>query len=176
MKSQEKKREFIRLRAEGKSLRAIEAEIEVCKSTLSEWDRELAAEISRLRGENLEELYTSYGMAREARIRRIGDTLRRIDTALDGVDLSALSPEKLLDYKLKYQAALKEEYKAGAGADVSGEAEDTLEALRDLYRRTASGETSFSEAKAELSILDHVVDGYQRANPFDMFLKPSMIP
>lgn len=169
MKSQEQKREFIRLRAEGKSLRAIEAEIGVSKSSLSEWEKELRADIERLRAENLEELYSSYGMAKEARIRRIGDTLRRIDSALDEVDLSALSPEKLLDYKLKYQAALKDEYTAPA-ADVSGEAGETLEALRNLYRRTASGETALPAAKIELAILDHVVDGYQRANPYESFL------
>lgn len=171
MKKQEQKTEFIRLRAEGRSLRAIAEEIGVSKSTLSEWEKELRAEVDRLRAENLEELYSSYGMAKEARIRRIGETLRRIDTALDAVDLSALSPEKLLDYKLKYQAALKEEYKTGAGADVSGEAGDTLEALRSLYRRASAGDTSLPEAKIELAILDHVVDGYERANPFDMFMK-----
>ncbi len=169
MKSQEQKREFIRLRAEGKSLRAIEAEIGVSKSSLSEWEKELRADIERLRAETLEELYSSYGMAKEARIRRIGDTLRRIDSALDEVDLSALPPEKLLDYKLKYQAALKDEYTAPA-ADVSGEAKDTLEALRNLYHRTAAGETALPAAKIELAILDHVVDGYQRANPYESFL------
>ena len=171
MKKQEQRTEFIRLRAEGRSLRAIAEEIGVSKSTLSEWEKELRAEVDRLRAENLEELYSSYGMAKEARIRRIGETLRRIDTALDAVDLSALSPEKLLDYKLKYQAALKDEYTPSAGADVSGEAGDTLEALRNLYRRTASGETALPAAKIELAILDHVVDGYERANPFDMFMK-----
>lgn len=169
MKSQEQKTDFIRLRAEGRSLRAIEAEIGVSKSTLSEWDKALSAEVSALRAESLEELYSSYGMAKEARIRRIGETLRRIDSALDEVDLSALPPEKLLDYKLKYQAALKDEYTAPA-ADVSGEAGDTLEALRNLYRRTASGETALPAAKIELAILDHVVDGYQRANPYESFL------
>lgn len=169
MKSQEQKLNFIRLRAEGKSLRAIEAEINVSKSTLSEWDKELSADISRLRAENLEELYSAYGMAKEARIRRLGDTLRRIDSALDEVDLSALPPEKLLDYKLKYQAALKNEYQASAGEDISGAADNTLEALRNLYRRTSAGETSLPAAKVELAILDHVVDGYERANPFELF-------
>lgn len=166
MKSAEQKQDFIRLRAEGKSYRAIETEIGVSRSTLSEWEKELRADIDRLRADNLEELYTSYGMAREARIRRIGDTLRRIDTALDNVDLSTLSPEKLLDYKLKYQAALKDEYSAPA-ADVSGEAENALEALRDLYRRTASGEITLSKAKAEADMIEKVVSGYTRTRPFE---------
>lgn len=166
MKQQEHKTEFIRLRAEGKSLRSIASEIGVSKSTLSEWDKQLSAEVSQLRRENLEELYSSYGMAKEARIQRIGDTLRRIDEALAQVDLSALSPEKLLDYKLKYQAALREEYTAPA-AEVSGEAEGTLEALRDLYRRTASGDLSIDKAKAEAALIDKVVAGYNRTRPLD---------
>ena len=108
-------------------------------------------------------------MAREARIRRIGDTLRRIDEALADVDLSALPPEKLLDFKLKYSTALRDEYTATAYTEASGAANDTLEAIQDLYRRTASGETSSEQAKTELSILDHMVDGYNRANPLEMF-------
>lgn len=166
MKQQEQRTEFIRLRAEGKSLRSIAAEIGVSKSTLSEWDKSLSAEVSRLRAENLEELYTTYGMAKEARIQRIGDTLRRIDEALSEVDLSALSPEKLLDYKLKYQAALAEEYTAPA-AEVSGEAESTLEALKGLYKRVASGELSIDKAKTEAALIDKVVAGYNRTRPLD---------
>ena len=108
-------------------------------------------------------------MAREARIRRIGDTLRRIDEALADVDLSALPPEKLLDFKLKYSAALRDEYTASATTDATGAAEDTLEAIQALYRRTASGDTTIEQAKTELNIIDHMVDGYQRANPFDVF-------
>lgn len=169
MKTADKKRDFIRLRAEGKSYRAIEQEIGVSRSTCGEWERELRADIDALRHESLEELYTQYGMAREARIRRIGETLRRIDEALADVDLSALPPERLLDFKLKYSAALREEYSAAAPMEATGAATDTLEAIQELYRRTASGDTTVEQAKTELSILDHMVDGYQRANPFEMF-------
>ena len=166
MKQQEQRTEFIRMRAEGKSLRAIAAEIKVSKSTLSEWEKELRAEVERLRAENLEELYTTYGMAKEARIQRVGDTLRRIDEALAQVDLSSISPEKLLDYKLKYQAALRDEYTAPA-AEVSGEAENTLEALRGLYRRVASGEITVDKAKTEAALIEKVVAGYNRTRPLD---------
>lgn len=169
MKSQEKKTEFIRLRAEGRSLRAISAELGVSKSTLSEWEKALSEEISQLRRDNLEELYSAYGMAKEARIRRLGDTLRRIDTELERSELTDVSPEKLLMYKLKYEAALREEYTAPA-ADVSGEAEETLETLIDLYRRTVSGEISLDRAKTEASLIDKVVSGYTRTRPLaDLF-------
>lgn len=169
MKTADKKRDFIRLRAEGKSYRAIEQEIGVSRSTCGEWERELRADIDALRHESLEELYTQYGMAREARIRRIGETLRRIDEALADVDLSALPPERLLDFKLKYSAALREEYSAAAPMEATGAATDTLETIQELYRRTASGDTTVEQAKTELSILDHMVDGYNRANPLDIF-------
>lgn len=169
MKPNAKKLDFIRLRAEGKSYRAIEAEIGVSRSTCSEWERELSADIARLRQESLEELYNTYGMAREARIRRLGGTLQRIDEALEAVDFSQLSPERLLDLKLKYTAALREEYTPMAYTDASGEAKDTLTAIQDLYRRTASGDTTTDQAKTELNILDHMVDGYNRANPLEMF-------
>ena len=48
-------------------------------------------------------------MTKEARIKKLGDTLEGINTALDGADLSTIPPEKLLDFKLKYTEALKEE-------------------------------------------------------------------
>lgn len=166
MKSADKKREFIRLRAEGKSYRAIEAETGISRSTCSEWAHELRSDIDRLRQESLEELYAEYGMMREARIRRIGDTLRRIDEALAEADLTQLSPERLLDFKLKYNAALRDEYSA-APMEVTGADSDTLEAIQDLYRRTASGETTTTQAKAELNILEHMADGYSRQNPFE---------
>ena len=171
MKTTDKKTEFVRLRAEGMSYRKIQEEIGVSRSTCSEWEKQLRDEIHSLRQANLDELYISYGMAREARIRRIGDTLRRIDDALAQVDLTKIAPEKLLDFKLKYSAALREEYNT-ATADATGEAQDTLEAIQDLYRRTASGDTTAGQAKTELSILNNMALEYNRANPInisDMF-------
>ena len=169
MKQQEHKADFIRLRAEGRSLRAISAELGVSKSTLSTWDKALSEDIAKLRAENLEELYSSYGMAKEARIRRLGDTLRRIDSALDAVDLSALPPEKLLLYKLKYQEALRDEY-SPTGPDITGDAENTLEAIRNLYRRTSAGDTALPAARVELAILDKAAKGYSNIDPFDVMM------
>lgn len=170
MKPAEKKLEFIRLRADGKSLRAIEKELSVSRSTLSEWEKELSAEIYQLRQDNLTALYETYGAAREARIRRIGETLSRIDAALDKVNFEEISPEKLLDYKLKYQNALRDEYSSSAFTEATGAAEDTLEAFKDIRRRAASGEITTDQAKTEINLLDHMVDGYRRKNPLeDMF-------
>lgn len=167
MKTTDKKQEYIRLRAQGKSYRAIEAETGISRSTCSEWDKELSQEIARLRQDELEALYTEYGMMREARIRRMGDTLRRIDEALEAVDFTKLSPERLLDFKLKYEAALRDEYNATAPLDATGAASDTLLVMQNLYRRIATGETTANQAKTELNVIDHMIDSYQRANPFE---------
>lgn len=169
MKKTEQKLEYIKLRAEGKSYRAIEAEIGIAKSTCSEWDKELRGEIDELKKEQLEEIYNSYGMAKEARIRRIGETLNKIDQALAEVDFKTIAPEKLLDYKLKYQAALRDEYSVPA-PETSGAPKDTLEALQGLYRRLTIGETSTDQAKSELNVIDHIVDANNRNTPLsEMF-------
>lgn len=171
MKPTEKKMEFIRLRADGKSLRSIEKELEVGRSTLSQWEKELSEDVNQLRQDNLTALYETYGAAREARIRRIGETLSRIDAALDKVNFEEISPEKLLDFKLKYQNALRDEYSSSAFVEATGAAEDTLEAFKDVRRRAASGEITTDQAKTEINILDHMVDGYRRKNPMeDLFM------
>ncbi len=165
MKPADKKLAFIRLRAEGKSYRAIEAEIGVSRTTCSKWEKDLSQEIARLKAENLEALYIEYGMLREERIRRIGDALRRIDSALEKADLTQLSPDKLLTLKLKYQAALKEEYTSTASTELTGEAGDVLEAIQTLYRRFVSGEATAEQVKTETALIDTIVPKYRRAHP-----------
>jgi len=41
-------------------------------------------------------------MVKEACITQLGETLNHINKALDQKDLNELSPDRLLDYKLKY--------------------------------------------------------------------------
>lgn len=166
MKTADKKMEFIRLRAEGKSYRTIEAEAGISRSTCSEWEKELRGEVARLRQERMEEVYTSYGMAKEARIRRLGETLGRIDSALAEADLTTIAPEKLLDLMLKYASALREEYAPAAYTLTEGTGEETLEAVIDLQNRVATGETTPDQAKTELTLIGKVAGEYSRAHPF----------
>lgn len=113
LKPQEMKDNFIFLRAEGKSYQAIAAELHISKSTCTAWERELKNAIAERKAANLEELYNAYAMTREARIRKIGETLTAIDAALDKADLSQIDPAKLLDFKLKYTGGFThEEYRS----------------------------------------------------------------
>ena len=139
MKSAAIKNEFINMRAQGKSYSAIATSLKISKSTCAAWEQELKDQIAMLKQEQLNGLYEAYYMTKEARIRKLGDTLKNIDTALDGIDLTQIPPEKLLDFKLKYMEALKEEYMGTAPAyqfDEEVTPDGILLALGDLLNRS----------------------------------------
>lgn len=163
MKPQETKAEFIKLRAEGRSYSYIADKLHISKSTCTEWERELKTQIAELKQEQLNELYSSYYMTKEARIKKLGDTLETINTALAGADLSALSPDKLLDFKLKYTEALKEEYTGTAKPfTFSGKIEprDIVTALGDLLDRIRAGEVTTEQAQRESAVIANLLKAY----------------
>lgn len=172
----EKKHEFIRLRAEGRSYRDIEAEIGVSRSTCSAWAQELEAEIAITRSENLSALYTEYGLTKEARIKRLGQTLQRIDEALDEIDLSEMPPEKLLGMKLKYAEALKAEYTgAEAPLPIGGDraSESAMFYLySDLVDRLRSGNISTQQARIEIEAYQRMEHAYSAATTEYVFGTP----
>lgn len=163
MKSQEMKHEFIRMRAEGLSYDRIAETLHISKATCTAWEKELKAEISQLQQEALNGLYTTYGMAKEARIRRIGDTLRRVDEALASADLSELPPEKLLDFKLKYSQALKEEFTGltpPPAFEQGGTPEELQAALTDIYQRVRKGDITAAQAGEEIKALTSILQAW----------------
>jgi hypothetical protein len=163
MKPQEEKTEFIKLRAEGKSYGFIADALHISKSTCTSWERELKDQIAQLKREQLNELYDSYFMTREARIKKLGDTLLNINTALDHSDLSAVSPEKLLDFKLKYTEALKAEYidiNPPRRLGTNFKAQDILMALGNLLDRIRAGEVSMEQAGRESLVIGNILKSY----------------
>jgi hypothetical protein len=103
------KNQFIAMRAEGKSFTTICEKLNIAKSTCSEWEKMFNAQIAELKQQELETLYETFFMTKEARIKKLGETLNRINETLSNADLSKLPLDKLLDYKLKFTEALKEE-------------------------------------------------------------------
>ncbi|MGQ7396563.1 helix-turn-helix domain-containing protein, partial [Streptococcus suis] len=101
LKSPEIKTEFIALRAQGKTFEYIAKKLTISKSTCSAWEKELKTAIADLKQEQLNELYDTYYMTKEARSKKLGDILDRIDNTLDQADLTEVPLEKLLDFKLK---------------------------------------------------------------------------
>lgn len=164
MKPLDKRRDFVRLRAEGRSYQAISEELHIGKATCTRWERDLKDQIEELKREELHELFTTYHMTKEARIRRLGDTLDKIEDALDQVDLTETDPAKLLDFKLKYTEALKNEYtgsepaaKLGARATAS----DIVAALSDLLNRVRAGDATADQAAREAAVLGHLLKAYE---------------
>ena len=163
MKPTELKQEYIRLRAEGKSYSFIAEQLHISKSTCTAWERELKNAIAELKQEQLNELYSSYYMTKEARIKKLGETLNRINEALEAVDLSEIPAEKLLDFKLKYTEALKEEY---TGTDTpfkfseKVEPKEIVKALGDLLERIRAGEITTEQAQRESTIIANLLKAY----------------
>lgn len=164
LKPTEDKTKFISLRAEGKSYTYISKELGISKSTCTAWEQELKEQIADLKGEQLNELYDSYYMTKEARIKKLGNTLERINTALDKVDLSTIAPEKLLDFKLKYSEALKEEYTGQSEPFNLSDKLDPKEivtALEDLLNRVRAGDITAEQANRESTVLANLLKAFE---------------
>lgn len=165
MKPQEQKDRFIVMRAEGKSYSEIASELGISKSTCTDWARKLHAEIAERKEEQLEQLYDSYYMTREARIRKLGSVLEGIDGALDGADFTQMPLDKLLDHKLKFTQALKDEYIAtGRTLELPEEITPAslMELLRDLLERVRTGEVDTAQANRESMILSNLLKAYEQ--------------
>lgn len=164
-KPQETKMQFIQLRAEGQSYSNIAKELNISKSTCTSWERELQAQIQEYKSEQLKELYNSYFMTKEARVKRLGETLAEIDTALKDIDYSMIPPDKLLDYKLKYMDALKEEYTGVAQPYLIPTENiaptDIVNAMADLLNRVRLGEISNEQAQKETTVITNLLKAYE---------------
>lgn len=162
MKTAETKREYVRLRGEGLSYDAICDRLHIAKGTCVKWEKEFTDELDAIRRIELEELRESYGMTKEARIKRLGDTLGKINAALDQVDFSAVDPAKLLDFKLKYMDALKQEYIGISPAvdPAKMDAKNILGLLTDLLNRVRSGDITTEQAHRESMVLSELLRAY----------------
>lgn len=164
MKPEELKRKYVELRAEGYSYSSICERLNICKATCNSWEKELREQIEDLKRLKLQELAESYSMTKEARIKKLGSTLDKINAALESVDFTQLNPEKLLDYKLKYTEALKAEY---IGLQPASKVEDTtaegiLAAYTDLLNRARAGEITKEQADKENTILTGLLRAYEQ--------------
>lgn len=159
MKPIEDKETFITLRAQGGSLRKAATALKISTATASKWDAELSERIAERRADELDALYTAYAMQKEARIKRLGETLNKIETAAAAIDYTAIPPEKLLDMKLKYAAALRAEYIPptrnaptfeGSRVDI---ADDKANAILDIWQRLRNGDVTETQAAKEADLI-----------------------
>jgi transcriptional regulator len=104
----ETKQRFIELRAKGYSFDKIAKELGKAKQTLLDWSKELDLEIAQAKALELETLYESYSLYKEARLKTLGEILLKLKKEVDQRDLSDLHTDKLLDLFLKYEGVVKE--------------------------------------------------------------------
>ena len=159
MKTNEKKEQFILLRAEGLSYAKIAEELHISKSTCSKWERDFSAQITTAKEERLADLYNLYRIGKEAYIEKLGEILKRIDSAIAEKDLAEIPAEKLLRLKLEYEHRLQAQRTEPTEGDRSFSEythEEMLDAVAALYERIKTGAISTQQAKTELATLEGV--------------------
>ena len=97
-------------RAKGWSYARIARRLKVAKGTLANWSQELEEEIASLKAMELEALFESYFLLKEARVKLLGEQIKAIQRELKGRKLEEIPTEKLLELLLRYYAELREEY------------------------------------------------------------------
>lgn len=176
MKSTDKKTEFIELRAQGKSYRAIAEELEISKSTCERWEKELRAKVAERKEERAEEIYNLYAIDRASRIERLGKTVKRIESALQAKDFDEIPADTLLKLLLSYQDALKAEHIEPTGAlqlpEKAKEGEDIhtaiINALSDLYEKQERGEVTPAQAKSQLQTISALLTAHNEKQASDI--------
>ena len=108
METIETKRRFIELRAKGYSFDKIAKELGKAKQTLLDWSRDLNQEIAQAKALELDSLYESYSLYKEARLKTLGEILSKLKKEVDKRDLTDLPTDRLLDLFLKYEGVVKE--------------------------------------------------------------------
>ncbi|NQV12430.1 hypothetical protein HQ524_03625 [Candidatus Uhrbacteria bacterium] len=101
MKPAKTKEKFIELRAEGLSYAAISKSIDVGKSTLVGWGREMELDIRECKDERLNEVRVKYKLHREAQMQRYGKWLKKIETELSKRDFSYLKTDRLVQLAIQ---------------------------------------------------------------------------
>ena len=148
-----KQEKFIGLRAEGLSYMAISKKLKISRETCSKWEKELGERLSQEKRDRIESVYTQYGMMKEARIKGLGDLLKKVEGELSNRSLEDVSSDKLIDLSLKIREALKEEYSPvnmGAQESLTESIKETVEILTT---RIKSGELETNSLKSETASL-----------------------
>jgi len=157
---EQKKSQFVQLRAKGLSYAKIAKELKVSKSTLSNWNQELQEEIAQARAMELEALQEEYFLLKEGRIKLLGEQLKAIQEEVSNRDLSKVSTERLMELQLRYFGELKGEYVEIRPEDktvIKLNSNDIAEQLQSVLARYKAGRISESQAKQEQTILQSML-------------------
>lgn len=103
------KQTFIDLRAKGWSFDKIAKETGKAKQTLIDWSKDLQDEIANRKAIELEALYETYYLLKEAKIKKYGAILSKITNELESRDFNKVPTGRLLELYLLYFERLSQE-------------------------------------------------------------------
>ena len=109
METTEIKERFIELRAKGWSFDKIAKETGKAKQTLIDWSKELQDEIANRKALELEALYETYYLLKEAKIKKYGAILSKITNELESREFNNVPTGRLLELYLLYFERLSQE-------------------------------------------------------------------
>lgn len=171
----EQKLRFVEMRASGHSYLSISKALRVSKGTLTNWSRELEAEIATAKALELEALQETFYLLKEGRIRLLGGLLERLRLELESRDLSTLTTDKLVDLLLRVYGELQQErievrplsdedrlrlLKDRSGPDLN--ARELASSLQETLTRYRSGSIEAGQAKQELSLLQALLKAQEQ--------------
>jgi hypothetical protein len=133
----ETKEKFIELRAKGWSFDKIAKDLGKAKQTLIDWSKELQDEIANRKALELEALYESYFLLKEAKIKKYGSILSKITNELERRDFNNVPTGRLLELYLLYFERLSQEvieptYKSSQEIKEERQDRELLEGLTTL--------------------------------------------
>jgi septation ring formation regulator EzrA len=101
MKDPELKEQFVELRATGVSFASIAERLDVSKTTLIAWSKEMQAEVANLQQVHLEALREKHRVGAEHRMQMFSKQLGAIEAELDKRSLEGVPTEKLVNMAIK---------------------------------------------------------------------------
>ena len=166
---EEKRQNFVQLRAKGYSYAKIAKQLKVSKGTLANWNAELQEDIATLRAIELESLQEQFYLLKKGRIELLGKQLQKVIGELDKRDFSMVNTERLMELFLKIFSELKQEFieihplssdeidfiksfKYKSGAKMNGHLRVTDE-LKRILLQLRSGLIDKDQATKEISLL-----------------------
>ncbi len=167
--------QFIELRAKGYSLARCAKLLRLSKTTLSTWQQDLEAQIAGLKAIELEALQETFFLAKEARIRLLGEQVQAILEELRTRSLADVPTDKLLDSLLKFGQALREEFveprflsdrdtrrlEDGTGPELDSRA--VAVELGQVLQRYKSGLVDIQQARQEVALLLAILKAEEQA-------------
>jgi transcriptional regulator len=154
MTTAEKKDKFVIMRGQGQSYGTIAKALKVSKATCTAWGRELAQDIQEAKQERKEELFNAYRIGREHYIERLGQTLEKLDKAIQQKDFTEVPLDRLI--KLQIEIADRLEATRNPCGEVleSAGTSEILQQIFNIYAQVQAGEITAQDGKSIIEVLE----------------------